>query len=227
MRRAAVGLLADIADRIILIAVGRAVGVHGLCELVLPIVGIAAYITADFAFFACYVTLAIVGILKPEKRAATAVFIIEMLHLRGSVIPAARIIPKCSGKHRRAVYFGHFAVEPVELLVVVVNLYVRRISGVIYFKPRQQSGRIAVGICLARRSGAVIPRLTRQAVGLVVDVLCTLGERAVVILAAADEALCTPDDIFPPGYCFFRAEVCCQFSLHSVGIIWYKFKYNF
>lgn len=56
MRCTSVDLLTDIAYRIILIAVGRAVGVYGLCELDLVIVGIAAYITADFAFFACYVT---------------------------------------------------------------------------------------------------------------------------------------------------------------------------
>ena len=152
MRCTSVGLASDITYRIILIAVGRAVGVHGLCELVLPIVGIAAYITADFAFFACYVTLAIVGILKPEKRAATAVFIIEMLHLRGSVIPAARIIPKCSGKHRRAVYFSRFAAQPVEVLVAVVYLRVRCVTRIACFKLRQQSGCPAVGILLARRA---------------------------------------------------------------------------
>lgn len=94
-----------------------------------------------------------------------------MLHLRGSIISTPRIIPKRGAKYGRAVYFGRFAAQPVELLVVVVNLYVRRISGVIYFKPRQQSGRIAVGIRLTRSSRAVVPRLTRQAIGLVVDVL--------------------------------------------------------
>ena len=78
--------------------------------------------------------------------------------------------------------------QHVQPVVAVVYLRARCVTRIAYFKLRQQSGRIAVGIRLARRSGAVIPRLTRQAVGLVVDVLCTLGERAVVILAASDEA---------------------------------------
>lgn len=125
----------------------------------------------------------------------------------------------------------------VEHIVRVCHAHARRIrrSGrrIIFFIRqirayiRQQSGCRAVLIGLRDRTSVIVPRLTRQTVGLVVDVLCTLDERAVVILAAPDEALCTPDDIFPPGYCFFRAEVCCQFSFHSVGIIWYKFKYNF
>lgn len=75
-----------------------------------------------------------------------------MLHLRGSIISTPRIIPKRGAKYGRAVYFGRFAVEPVELLVVVVNLYVRRISGVIYFKPSQQSRGVAISILLARRA---------------------------------------------------------------------------
>ena len=152
MRCTSVGLASDITYRIILIAVGRAVGVHGLCELVLPIVGIAAYITADFAFFACYVPSAIVGILKPEKRAATAVFIIEVLHLRGSVIPAARIIPKRGAKYGRAVYFSRFAAQPVEVLVAVVYLRVRCVTRIAYFKPSQQSRGVAISILLARRA---------------------------------------------------------------------------
>lgn len=120
--------------------------------MVLVIVGIIVPFYVVVVQLGNNIAVCVILILKAPEHAATAVFIIEMLYLRGSVIPITLIIPKCSGKHRRTVYFSRFAAQPVEVLVAVVYLRVRCVTRIAYFKPSQQSRGVAISILLARRA---------------------------------------------------------------------------
>lgn len=187
-----------------------------MCELVLIVVGITVQHRAADVLFARYIAIAVVGILPRQAR--KAVVIAQLRHLirsrmQGRIISrekqavlVARAVDRAAARTHR------LSRQLIQAIVAVRYLHARRVGcarradicipRIVYPKLGQQSGCIAVSIRLARCSRAVIPCLTRQTVRVVIDMLCALVERAVVILAAADKVLYTPEGLSPPGGCF-------------------------